>query len=82
MGWECSVLTALLLRETVERVIALTGGTNEAGEREVDRLAGDDTAVLVNLTNGDLNGSVVLGLDKAAGRSALARNVKVNKVTL
>jgi hypothetical protein len=38
-------------------------------------LALDGTAVLVNLGDGELDGSVVLGLDDAVGGAALARDV-------
>ena len=35
-------------------------------------------SVLVNLCDGDLDGTVVLGLDDAVGRAALTWNVTVN----
>ena len=38
-------------------------------------LAGDLTAVLVNLSDGDLDGGVVLGLDDAVGGRALPGDV-------
>lgn len=40
-------------------------------------LALDGTAVLVNLGDGDLDGSVVLGLDDAVGGAALAGDVAI-----
>lgn len=40
-------------------------------------LALDGTAVLVNLGDGDLDGSVVLGLDDTVGGAALAGDVAI-----
>lgn len=40
-------------------------------------LAGDGTARLVDLGNGDLDGGVVLGLDDAVGGRALAGDVAI-----
>ncbi len=37
--------------------------------------AGDGTAVLVDLGNGDLDGGVVLSLDDAVGCAAFARDI-------
>ncbi len=42
-------------------------------------LAGDGTAVLVNLGNGDLDRAVILGLDDAVGSAALAGDIAVNR---
>ena len=76
------IRTAHLLAEAVERVVALTLVADRARDRDVGGLAGDDLAVLVDVGDGDLHRGVVLGLDQAAGRRALARHVQVNKVAL
>jgi hypothetical protein len=62
------------LGKTVQRVIALAHGADEAAQSVVDGLAGV-AAVLVNLSDRDLDGRVVLGLDDAVGGAALARDV-------
>lgn len=63
------------MREAVERVVALAHGADEAGESICDVLALDGAAVLIDLGDGDLAGPVVLGLDDAARRGALAGDV-------
>jgi hypothetical protein len=57
---------AVLLCEPVETVVALTHGADEAAEG-VDLVVTGVAAVLVNLANADLDGSVVLGLDDTSG---------------
>lgn len=76
------ILTTLLLGETVERVVTLTELADEARQGEDGGLAGDHAAVGVDVSDGDLDGSVVLGLDDAASGGALSGDVKVNKVSL
>lgn len=76
------ILTTLLLGKTVERVVTLTELADEAGQGEVGGLAGDHATVGIDVSDGDLDGSVVLGLDDAASGGALSGHVKVNKVTL
>jgi hypothetical protein len=63
------------LSKAVQRIVALAHGANEAGESIDDVLALDGPAVLVDLGDGDLARSVVLGLDDAARRGALAGDV-------
>ena len=65
------------MREPVEGVVALANSTDEAAEGVDDVLALDGTAVVVNLGDRDLDGSVVLGLDDAVGGTALAGDVAV-----
>jgi len=65
------------LSEAVEGVVALAHSANEAGEGVDDVLALDGTAVLVNLGDGDLARTVVLGLDDSASGRALAGDVTV-----
>lgn len=76
------ILTTLLLGKTVERVIALTELADKAGQGEDGGLAGDHATVGIDVSNGNLNRSVVLGLNDAASGSALAWHVKVDKVSL
>jgi hypothetical protein len=57
---------AILLCEPVEAVVGLAHGADEATEG-VDLVVTGVAAVLVNLADGDLDGSVVLGLDDASG---------------
>lgn len=65
----------ITLSQSVQRVVGLTHGTDEAAQGVDMVLSGDGTAVLVNLGDGDLDGAVVLGLDDAVGSAALARDV-------
>jgi hypothetical protein len=65
---------AVTLGETVQGVIALAAGTDEAAQSVGLVLAGV-AAVLVNLADGDLDGGVVVGLDDAVGGAALAGDV-------
>ena len=67
----------IALGKAVEGVVRLAHGANEAGESVDDVLALDGTAVLVDLGDGDLARTVVLGLDDAARRRALAGDVTV-----
>ena len=76
------ILTTLLLGKTVKRVVTLTELANEARQGEVSRLARNHATVGVDVSDGDLDGSVVLRLDDAASGSALSGHVKVDKVTL
>lgn len=67
------------LGQTVHSVVGLAHGADEAAEGIDVVLAGDGTAVLVNLGNGDLDRAVILGLDDAVGSAALAGDVAVNR---
>ena len=66
---------AISLGQSVQGVIALTHRSDETAEGVDVVLALDSTAVLVNLGDGDLDGTVVLGLDDAVGSAALAGDV-------
>lgn len=79
---QSKIRTALLLADAVQRVVALTLVADRASDGDVGRLARDDLAVLVNVRDGDLNRGVVLGLNETASGSALAGDVKVNKLSL
>lgn len=64
----------VLLSKPIQGVVALAHGPNETAQRICDVLA-SVAAGLVNLSNRDLNGCVVLGLDDAVGGTALTRDV-------
>jgi hypothetical protein len=65
----------IALSQAVQGVVALAHRADEAAEGVDMVLAGDGAAVLVNLGDRNLDGTVVLGLDDAVGGAALARDV-------
>ena len=65
---------AVPLGEAVDAVVALAHCAHEAAKR-VDLVLAGVAAVLVDLGDADLDGAVVLGLDDAVGRAALAGDV-------
>jgi hypothetical protein len=65
------------LGQAVHGVVALAHGADEAAEGVDLVVTLDGTAVLVDLCDGDLDGTVVLGLDDAVGGAALAGDVTV-----
>lgn len=69
---------AVPLREAVEAIVALAHGAHEAAQG-VDLVLARVPAVLVDLANGKLDRRVVLGLDDAVGRRALAGDVAGGK---
>lgn len=70
---------AVALGQAVEGIVGLTHGADEAAEGVDVVLAGDSTAGLVDLGDGDLDRGVVLGLDDAVGGRALAGDVAVGR---
>ena len=68
---------AVTLGQSVQGIVGLAHGADEAAEGVDVVLAGDGAARLVNLGDGDLDGGVVLGLDDAVGGRALAGDVAV-----
>lgn len=62
---------AITLCQSVEGVVALAHGADETAE-SVDLVLAGVSAVLVDLSDGDLDGGVVLGLNDAVGGAALA----------
>jgi hypothetical protein len=62
------------LCEAVDAVVALAHGTHEAAEG-VRLVLASVPAVLADLADGDLDRGVVLGLDDAVRRAALAGDV-------
>ena len=69
---------AVPLGEAVHAVVALAHRAHEAAER-VDLVLAGVAAVLVDLGDADLDGAVVLGLDDAVGRAALAGDVPAQR---
>lgn len=68
---------AVTLGQSVQGIVGLAHGADEAAEGVNVVLAADGAARLVNLGDGDLDGGVVLGLDDAVGGRALAGDVAV-----
>jgi len=69
---------AVPLGEAVHAVVALAHCAHEAAKR-VDLVLAGVAAVLVDLGDADLDGAVVLGLDDAVGRAALAGDVPAQR---
>lgn len=64
----------IALSKSVQRVVALAPGTDETAE-SVHLVLTGVTAVLVNLSDGDLHRGVILGLNDAVGCAALSWDV-------
>ncbi len=62
------------LAQAVQRIVTLAHGAHEAAQR-VDLVLARVPSVLVDLSDGDLYGSVVFGFDDAVGGAALAGHV-------
>lgn len=77
-----SILTALFGSEPVQRVVALSCPADESRHGEDGRGSLDHSSILVDVGDGNLDGSVVLGLDDAAGSGALSWDVEVDEVSL
>lgn len=71
----------ITLRQSVQGVVALAHGPHESAQCVHLALA-CESAVLINLADGDLNGCVVLGLDDAVGSTALAGDVTAKKMEI
>lgn len=67
------------LCQSVESIVALSHGPDESREGVDVVLAGDLTAGLIDLGNGDLDGSVVLGLDNPVRGGALSGDVAIGE---
>lgn len=68
------------LGEAVHGVVRLAHSTDESAQSVDVVLSGDEAAALVNLGDGDLDGTVVLGLDDAVGGRALAGDVAAKDI--
>lgn len=67
---------AITLRQSVQGIVALAHSPYESAQ-SIDLALACESAVLINLAHGDLDGCVVLGLDNAVGGAALAGDVTV-----
>lgn len=76
------ILTAFLLGKSVQRVVTLAKLSDKAGQRKDSGLSWDHASVGVDVSDSNLDGSMVLGLDDSAGGSTFAWDVKVNKISL
>jgi hypothetical protein len=72
---------AVTLGEAIQGVVTLTTSTDEAAQSICLVLTGVP-AVLVNLSDRDLDGRVVVGLDDTVGGAALAGDVEINDLSL
>jgi len=61
---------SVLLSESVKSSISITLGADETAKAESCELAGNSTSLLVNVSNVDLDSSVILGGDQAVGGGA------------
>jgi hypothetical protein len=64
------------LCQSVQGIIALAHRPNETAQ-SIDLALACESTVLINLSDGDLNRSVVLGFDDSVGCAAFARNITV-----
>lgn len=64
------------MSESVKRVVRLTTASNVAAESIGEVVAWDGTSLLVDLSNVDLDRTVVLSLDDSVGGRALSWHVK------
>jgi hypothetical protein len=69
------------LRQSVQGIITLPHGSYKSA-KSVDLTFACEPTVLVNLSDGDLDGRVILGLDYAVGGTALARDVAKKMVRI
>jgi hypothetical protein len=68
---------ATLLSQPVQRVVRLAHCPNKPAKREVGVLSWNGAAVVVDVGDGDLDGTMVIGADQAVGCAALARDIAV-----
>lgn len=64
------------MSESVKRVVRLTTASNVAAESVGEVVAWDGTSLLVDLSNVDLDRTVVLSLDDSVSGRALSWDVK------
>lgn len=72
---------AISLCQPVQGIVALAHGSYKSGQG-VDLALACESAVFINLANGDLDGCVILGLDNAVGCAALAGDVTVKTLRI
>lgn len=71
----------ITLGQSVQRIITLSHSSDETAE-SINLVLAGSASILINLCDGDLNGSVVLGLDDTVGCAAFTWNVKINEFSL
>ena len=62
---------SVLCRQSIYRVITLAPGSHESTHSVRGLLSRDDVSILINMSDVDLDGSVVLGGDETVGRSTI-----------
>lgn len=71
---------AVALCQSVQRIVALAHSTHESAESVDVVLALDSTSVLVDLGDGNLHRTVILGLDDSVGGRAFSGDVAIRMV--
>jgi len=67
------------LCQSVQGVVGLAHCTNETAKR-IDLTLASESAILIDLSHGDLDGCVVLSLDDSVGSAALSWDVAMCKL--
>lgn len=65
-----------LLGQSVHGVVSLTSGSDVAGQGEGGVVTWDGSALSIDVSDVDLDGSVVLGLDDSVGSRTLSWHVQ------
>lgn len=68
----------VLLSQAVQGVVSLTLGTDETGKGVGEVVTGDDVSLVVQLSDVDLDSTVVLRLDQTVSGRALAGSEKLD----
>ena len=76
------IRTTKVLANAVQRVVTLALVAHSTADGDVGRRAGDHLAVLIHVSHGNLDRSVVLGLNETTSGGTLAGPVKVDKLSL
>jgi hypothetical protein len=67
------------LCQSVQGIIGLSHRANETA-KSIDLALTSESTVLIDLSNGDLDGCVILGLDDSVGSAALSWDVAVEEL--
>ena len=65
----------VVLSQSVQRVVRFTSSSDVTGQSVSDVFTWDSSTFFINLSDVDLNGSVILGLDNAVSSRTLSWNV-------
>jgi len=79
---ETLVLTSLLGSQSVDRVVGLSVSPDLSDESDGKSSGLDGNSRSINVSDGDLDGSVVLGVDESSSGGALSGDVKINELAL